>query len=259
MSIPYVPINQVDFTDPKIVCSLIIFIIVGLFLLIVGMANLLFSGVLTVFPFITWTEINFFSILMWLGLFLIFAPLITVIAIEGISYVRRRQRTPAFPPTPRDSPPSSPRSLPRRQYRPTSPLMEMPPLDRSQFSSQETPLWPPELTPPRPVSPTPPKQTSQQVHPDVPGTRPTSTPSSPSSVSELAKGIRRLEAKVTRLQKRVTNPKVPRKYAAILGEKACKQEANAQLLEALNSQRAEGRISARFYRRKRKQLAMPSS
>lgn len=259
MSIPCAPINQTDFTDPKIVCSLIIFIIVGLFLFIVGMANLLFSGVMTVFPFITWTEINFFSLLMWLGLFLIFAPLITVIAIEGISYVRRGQRTPVFPPTPRDRPRDSPRSRPRRQYRPTSHLMEMPPLDQSRSSSQETPLWPPELAPPRPVSPTPPKQTSQQVRPDVPETRPTSTPPSSPSVSEMAKGIRRLEAKVTRLQKRVTNPKVPRKYAATLGEKACKQEANAKLLEALNSQRAEGRISARFYRRKRKQLTKQSS
>jgi hypothetical protein len=75
----------------------------------------------------------------------------------------------------------------------------------------------------------------------------------------MAKGIRRLEAKVKRLQQRVANPKVPRKYAATLDEKACKQEAKAQLLEALNSQRAAGRISARFYRRKRKQLTKPSS
>ncbi|MFX1299979.1 MAG: hypothetical protein ACFFAL_06375 [Promethearchaeota archaeon] len=209
---------------------------------------------MTLFPSITWTEFNLYSLLMWVGLFLIFAPLITVIAAEGVGYYRRRQRTPVFPTTPLERPRVSPRIPPGRQYRPTSHLMEMPPLNRSESSSQETPLWPPELAPLPSVDPTSPIQSLQQVRPDEPETRPTSTPSSHPSVSEMVKGIHRLEVKVTRLQKRVSNPKVPRKYASILGEKACRQEANAQLLEALNSQRTEGRISTRFYQRKRKQL-----
>ena len=257
--IPGTPINQSDITNPKIMFSLLTFIIVGLFLSMAGAANLVLSGAMTVNSTITWTELNFYSLIMWVGLFLIFAPLITVITVEGVNYYRRRQRTPVFSPTPREHRRDRPRSLPRRPYRPTSSRMEMPPLDRSQSSSQETPLWPPELTPLRQISPTAPTQTPQQVRPEIPETRPTSTPPTPPSISEMTKGIRRLEAKVKRLQQRVTNPKVPRKYVAVLGEKACKQEVNAQLLEALDSQRAAGRISARFYRRKRKQLTKQSS
>ncbi len=230
----------------------------GLFLGVVGAANLVLSGVMTGSPTITWTELNFYSLIMWVGLFLIFTPLITVIVVEGISYYRRTQRTPAFSPTPREHRRDPPRSLPRRPYRPTSSLMEMPPLDRSQLSSQEKPLWPLELAPLRPVPPTSQKQNLHQVRPDLPETSPISTQPSPPSIPEMAKGIRRLEAKVKRLQKRVSNPKVPRKYAATLGEKASRREANDQLLEALNAQRTEGRISNRFYRRKRKKLTEES-
>jgi len=213
---------------------------------------------MTVFPSITWTELNFYSLIMWVGLFLIFTPLVTVIVVESVSYYRRTQRTPAFSPTPREHRRNPPQSLPRRPYRPTSGLMEMPPLDRSQSSSQEKPLWPLELAPLRPVPPTTQKQDLHQVHPDKPETSQTSPPPSPPSISELTKRIRRLEVKVKRLQKRVSNPKVPRKYAATLGEKASRREANDQLLEALNVQQKEGRISNRFYRRKRKQLTKES-
>lgn len=225
---------------------------------IVGAVNLVLSGAMTVYPSITWTELNFYSLIMWIGLFLIFTPLITVIVVEIVSYYRRTQRTPAFSPTPREHRRDPPRSLPRRPYRPTSSLMEMPPLDRSQSSSQENPLWPLELAPLRPVPPTSQKQDLHQVPFDKPETSPTSPQPSPPSISEMTKRIRRLEAKVQRLQKRVSNPKVPRKYAETLGEKASRQEANDQLLEALNTQRTEGRISNRFYRRKRKQLAKES-
>ena len=214
---------------------------------------------MTVFPFISWTEYNLFTLIMWVGLFLIFAPLITVIAVEGVSYFRRRQRTPVFSPTPPEHRQSRPRSLTRRPYRPTFLQMNQPPLQSSEFSSHETPLWPPELAPPRPISSVSQKRPSQQVRPGVPEARPEPDQASLPSVSEMTKGIRRLEAKVKRLQQRVTNPKVPRKYVTTLGEKASKQEANAQLLEALDSQRAEGLISARFYRRKRKQLTKRSS
>ncbi len=230
----------------------------GLFLGIVGAANLVMSGVMTVFPTITWTELNFYSLIMWVGLFLIFTPLITVIVVEAVSYYRRTQRTPAFSPTPREHRRDPPRSLPRRPYRPTSSMMDMPPLDRSQSSSQEKPLWPLELAPLRPVPPTSQEQDLSQVRIDKPEAGPASPQPSPPSLSELTKRIRRLEAKVKRLQKRVSNPKVPRKYAATLGEKASRQEADDQLLEALNTQRTEGRISNRFYRRKRKQLAKES-
>lgn len=256
--IPGIPINQSVITDPKIVCSLIVFIIVGLILAIVGAVNLVISRAMTVFPFLMWTELTYHTLIMWVGLFLIFAPLIAVILVEGVSYVRRRQRTPVFSPTPREHRRDPPRSLPQRPYRPTSSRMDMPPLNRSQSPSQEKPLWPLELAPLRPDSPTSQKQDRHQVRPDLPETSTTSPQPSPPSIPEIAKRIRRLEAKVKRLQKRVSNPKVPWKYAATLGEKASRQEANDQLLEALNAQRTEGRISNRFYRRKRKQLTKDS-
>ncbi len=256
--IPNTSINQSDITDPKIVCSLVLFITVGLILAIVGAANLVLSGAMTVFPFISWTDFTFHTLIMWIGLFLIFVPLITVIAVGGVSYYRSRQRTPVFSFTPREHRQERPRSLPRRPYRPTSIGMGQPPLDRSQSSSQEKPLWPLKLAPLRPVPPTSQKQDFHQVRPDLPETSPTSPPPSPPSISEMTKRVRRLEAKVKRLQKRVSNPKVPRKFAATLGEKASRREANDQLLEALNTQRTEGRISNRFYRRKRKQLTKDS-